>query len=304
MNIQRSPPESKLTTGSDQSGSDLTSTYYDNEDSTPPYYVNLRKRKERPEESDYNQSLERFRNDIMKFMEDFGKQQNENLKQIRDEISEIKNEIKTIKLNSEHFTEKIDLINTEIENIKIDNNITQQNFKRLEEEINQIKNNQPTDTQTIKSPVAHNEDIIQELKDRCEREKNVIIVGISETINANSNARQKYDYEEVTKLITTFTADIPNPIKCMRLGKYVPNKCRPIKVCFANTDAPKYLLRNKNKLPENIQIYSDQTPTQKKILQSIKEELNTRIESGEKDLTLKYIKGIPTIVINKNNQKN
>lgn len=117
MNIQRSPPESKLTTGSDQSGSDLTSTYYDNEDSTPPYYVNLRKRKERPEESDYNQSLERFRNDIMKFMEDFGKQQNENLKQIRDEISEIKNEIKTIKLNSEHFTEKIDLINTEIENI-------------------------------------------------------------------------------------------------------------------------------------------------------------------------------------------
>ncbi|XP_045452345.1 uncharacterized protein LOC123661426 [Melitaea cinxia] len=76
----------------------------------------------------------------------------------------------------------------------------------------------------------------------------------------------------------------------MRLGKYTPNKSRPIKVFFNNTDIPKCLVYNKQKLPKTIKIYSDQTPTQKLFMQQLRDELQKRTANGEKDLIIKYIK--------------
>lgn len=106
------------------------------------------------------------------------------------------------------------------------------------------------------------------------------------------------------KVITSLYENCPKPIKSIRLGKYIPTKNRPIKVCFDDTHTPRFLLRNKIKLHENIQIYADQTPTQKQYWQSMKEELQTRTNNGEKDLIMKYIRGVPRIVINKTNPKN
>jgi hypothetical protein len=48
----------------------------------------------------------------------------------------------------------------------------------------------------------------------------------------------------------------------------------------------------------------DQTPAQKKYVDTLKEELNKRTENGEKDLSIRYIKGLPKIITNKNAPKN
>uniref|UniRef100_A0A2A4JSI3 Uncharacterized protein n=1 Tax=Heliothis virescens TaxID=7102 RepID=A0A2A4JSI3_HELVI len=314
MNVQRTPPASprpKLLSGSDcneiESGNTIN---YEMEDSVAPSYVNLRKRKERSDEHEYNETLALFRTDIMNFMESFGNKQTENLKQIQNTITEIKNELKTIKQNSTFFTQQMNIINKEIENIKLTNITTQHKMETLENEITQIKTKHCTDTPIvtdipiIKTPIAHSEDIIQELKDRTNREKNIIIVGIAETNDKNLKTRQDYDCNEVIKMLTSLKEDCPKPIKTVRLGKYSYDKNRPIKAYFNNSETPKYLLRNKIKLPENIQFYADQTPTQKCFLQSLRDELNKRVENGEKDLIIKYIKGVPTIVVNNNNQKN
>lgn len=64
-----------------------------------------------------------------------------------------------------------------------------------------------------------------------------------------------------------------------------------------NTPQPaKKLLRNKHKLPENVIIFSDQTPSQQKYLSKLKEDLATRKNKGENDITIKYINGTPTII--------
>lgn len=306
MSVQRSPPvhTREMSESASASGSTInTPNYYDDDEQRN---VNIMKRKERTEETEYKKDFDNFRTEMMSFLENFGKTQNKNLKYIKEEISEIKNEIKTIKSTTTTFTQRFNEINIDIQDIKNDNTTTQNKIKHLQNEINEIKHQQTATSSTSKSPVSyqHNHNLILELKDRCEREKNIIIVGIPEINERNTHSRQNYDNAEAMKIITSLYENCLKPIKTIRLGKYIPNKSRPLKVCFDNIDVPKYLLRNKKKLQDNIQIYADQTPSQKQYLQTLKEELNKRIENGESDLVIKYIKGLPTITQNKTNQKN
>lgn len=311
MNPQRTPPRATFISGSEKAGGSVPNlSTYDSKDLLEHITIRERKRKERAEEQDYKRDFTNFQSVILNLMDEFGKTQNETLRQIRDEISEVKNEIKTIQLTTDTFTKQFAQINNEIQNIKTNNTITQDKIKIIENEISQIKEQQFTKSSTSQPltlaapPALDHENLILEVKDRCDREKNVVIAGISEINDSNYKARQIYDMEEVVKMLQSLYEDCPKPVKCMRLGKYIPNKNRAIKVCFSNTDTPKHLLRNKLKTPENIQIYSDQTPTQQRYMQSLKEELNKRKEKGESDLTIRYIKGTPRIVVNAINSKN
>ncbi|PZC78580.1 hypothetical protein B5X24_HaOG202039 [Helicoverpa armigera] len=299
MNPQRTPPKVISSSGSGSGSVPNLSTYGKDEYNNN---VNLRKRKDRSEENDYKEDFEDFRMEMMKFLEDFGRKQNENLKVIQTEISEIKNEIKTIKSATEIFTQRFELINNEIQNIKTNNSTTEDKIKHIECEISQIKNQQHKNSPPAESLSLSYEHLILEMKERCEREHNIVIVGIPEITDQNSIARQKHDNEEVIKITKMLVEDCPIPIKCLRLGKYSPTKNRAIKVQFNNNNTPKQLLQNKSKLPDNMRLFSDQTPSQRKYLLSLRDEMNKRIENGEKDLTIKYVKGVPSITkINKKN---
>lgn len=147
-------------------------------------------------------------------------------------------------------------------------------------------------------PIVDHQNLILELKDRCDRERNIVIVGIPEINEKIYRSRQSHDGEESMKVLKALYENCPKPMKTLRLGKYNPDKNRPIKLCFENNEIPKRILRNKTKLPKNIQIYADQTPTQQQFLRSLKEEINKRTDGGERDLIIKYIKGVPRIIIN------
>lgn len=90
-----------------------------------------------------------------------------------------------------------------------------------------------------------------------------------------------------------------NPINCLRLGK-LSNKCRPIRATLPNQHDVFDVLKNKRKLGnltnlKNISISSDKTLLQRKQLKNLIDELNARKNSGETNLFIKYINGLPTI---------
>ncbi|CAH2109144.1 unnamed protein product [Euphydryas editha] len=300
---QRTPPSNILISGSESvSGSVPNLSAYDDEDS----YINVnpRKRKERTEIFNYQKDQQNFHREIMSLLEKFGQTQNENLIMIKEEIHTIKNEIKIIQSSNENLIQQLNQINLEIEKIKLNYTGAQNKIKAVEDEITIIKNQKCTCFLKPNSLPLVNENLILEVKDRFEREKNVIIVGISEKNDNNYKNRRQHDENKIMELISPLYVNCPKPIKTMRLGKYIPNKSRPIKVFFNNTDISKYLLSNKHKLPETVKIFSDQTPMQKLFMQELKDELQKRTANGEKDLIIKYIKGTPTIITNKTNKKN
>ncbi|CAH2097761.1 unnamed protein product [Euphydryas editha] len=297
MSLQRTPPNTALISGSGSAGGSTP-----NENSN--INTNLRKRKERSYDYEYKKDLMEFRNDIMKYMKEFGETQNENLKKIRLEISEMAEELKKVKLVTENLDKNLKQMSCEVQSIKSENTKIQEQIATIESQIIHIKENRNT-LRESESPFYVHEDIISELKDRSDREKNIIVVGISEINERNYLSRQKYDAEIVTKIIQQLDENDSKPFKCIRLGKYNPQKNRPIKVCFDNAYIPRQLLRNKSKLTDNIRIYSDQTPAQRTYIKNLKDELQRRKDNGEENITIKYIKNKPTIIVNnKINQKN
>lgn len=141
-----------------------------------------------------------------------------------------------------------------------------------------------------------NEQLISEMQERKKRENNIIIVGICEQTSAKAQERMLKDENDVVNIISAACQGIAKPIKVYRIGKYNPGKNRRIKICFDKPEPALTLLRNKIKFPDNIKIYSDQTPAQQKYFQSVKDELTQRIKAGENDIIIKYINGVPTIV--------
>jgi hypothetical protein len=152
-------------------------------------------------------------------------------------MSEIKSEVKTMKTAVENLAQKFEQINMKIDNIKSNNTITENKVKIIENELLQIKQNQNVDYVSSIPPPLMQEKLILELKDRNEREKHIIIVGIVEKNDTHISARRSYDESEVTKLISSLCDNnCPKPIKIIRLGKFIPNKNRAIKVFFDNTN--------------------------------------------------------------------
>lgn len=94
-----------------------------------------------------------------------------------------------------------------------------------------------------------------------------------------------------------------NIVNTKRLGSETNNnKVKPLKVTF---DRPDFVIRfPKNKkilltFPnlKKITIKEDQTPLQRQQLLDLRQELKQRSEGGENNLTIKYIKGVPQIIV-------
>lgn len=174
----------------------------------------------------------------------------------------------------------------------------------LQQEISDLKN-------TIKtaSPSSHSfspqdmETIVQEISQRDKRKTNVIVYGCKEG-NYNSNKEQlKADEPIISQILSTLSVT-EDELKIVRLGKFEPsntNRGRPIKIMCSSVSNVNTILRNSYKLKtvnefKDIRISSDKTPAQIQFFKEVKGELTRRLTAGEKDLTIKYRNGIPTII--------
>lgn len=138
------------------------------------------------------------------------------------------------------------------------------------------------------------EEVYREASERIRRAKNAIVFGLEEQGNAAS---------DLTTINTLF-ASIPIQLaarSAFRLGKERANAHRPLKLVFASEVDVHALFRNARLLrSHNLTVRSDQTPNQRKYLDSLRAQRDDRAKKGETNLTIKYIHGAPTIVTKEN----
>lgn len=244
------------------------------------------------------------------------------LSKMQDNITDLKLQVADIKSSNEKFTsilsENMSEMKMQIDDIKSSATsiITEQ--CNLKEQITSLKSQVSINDGKIKmleanggglnvhnssnqnmgsiSPPQLNEKLIREVQERNEREKNIIIVGLPESTFTTTPERISDDETNVINITRAICEDVSDPIKVIRIGKYDPSKNRRVKVIYQSKFVSKQILRNREKAPNHIKIYSDQTPAQQKYMQTLKDELNRRQNNGDINLAIKYVNGTPCII--------
>lgn len=142
------------------------------------------------------------------------------------------------------------------------------------------------------------EELAAETAERISRSQNVIMFGIDES-QGSTDARTEHDTRTAARVIAAVVDTAVSPVRVARLGR--PGaRPRPLKVCLMDGSAAKNILRQKNKLRGtefgSVTIRDDKTPRQLEYLNHLRSELKSRQDSGEEDITIKYVKGIPKII--------
>ncbi|KAJ8677105.1 hypothetical protein QAD02_012892 [Eretmocerus hayati] len=81
-----------------------------------------------------------------------------------------------------------------------------------------------------------------------------------------------------------------------RIGNLLHNNIRPVVVTFSNNQDLHLVMKNKKKIPGKTIIGFDKTKSQQAQYEEVSARLEARLDDGEKNLTILYIKGTPTIV--------
>lgn len=152
-------------------------------------------------------------------------------------------------------------------------------------------------------PLPDTSAILDEILERERRANNVILVGIKECTSDAANERKSQDESYVKKILLDIDSNCDYTDKVtsvQRLGRRESGKQRPIKVVFKSRIDAVRILRNKSKANKEVRLYDDKTPMQREELNRLRETLKIRTVNGEANLTIKYVKGHPKIV----NQKN
>lgn len=147
----------------------------------------------------------------------------------------------------------------------------------------------------------NSETLVTEIEERKRRAKNLIVYNIKESNKTNSADRLEEEKNIVIKAISDICDINTTNIKLGRIGKYAADKTRPLKVTLTTEDDVIKVLKNKNKTDSNIKFASDKTKMQQKFLHEVITKLNDLKSNGILNKTIKYIRGIPTIVDNTKN---
>lgn len=297
MNEHRSPTgcgHSDRLGGSQPNLSELNPNY----DTTPIRITQRVKRKVLDDDAWIKTELSDLKkqvSEIMVILKATSVSQAENINKLHEDVTTIKTHvnsigdtIESIKLDQSNTKLRLNELETKTENIE-------KKIENLETDLNQFRETTTLSTiTTATEPSISYEEIVNEVHERHQRSKNIVILGIPEPTSPIN--RFTYNKVEITKITKSIYPDCPEPNKTFRLGKYKPGINRPIKACYTSENTVKTILRNKSNLQmDTIKIFSDRTPLQKQHFQKLKEELKSRKTEGETNLAIKYIKGVPKI---------
>lgn len=169
----------------------------------------------------------------------------------------------------------------------------------LQQEVKELKSKKSTNPD---STILQQNEIINEIYERERRANNIVLYNIEDKELENPEDKLAKDKEKVINIIKSLAPDISlENIKIHRLGKIVTkNKPRPVKVCMNSRDDAFVVVKNRRKLRERrekVFVSFDETDMQRKIFKEVHNEFkNRRDNDGEKDIFIKYIKGLPTII--------
>lgn len=188
-----------------------------------------------------------------------------------------------MKLDS--FDKKFAEVFSQISAIKDDNVLLRNNLNNLSVRLEALELNRSTS----------DEESFSDFMDRQARSKNVILFNVPEASNDSNTS----DVLTVERILNKLALDT-KPITVQRLGK-PGEKTRPLKISLTSAPDVFKILSSSKKLKSDqifneVKITSDKTPKQRLFLQNLRNELNTRRSNGESNLTIKYLKGIPSII--------
>lgn len=258
--------------------------------------ITFRKRKEPEPDFLMKEEFNSLRNEMRSFLTSFSEVQNDSTNKLRQDMSEIKDQLNSIRASTDMVIEEQKCMKIEMEYLKSLCATNEDNIKRLQTQLS-VSENYPQFTSQSQMASFTYEDVVAECQERYDKRKNVIIYGISELPSENKNERFEFDKKEVTKILNTVSPNCSEPTRMFRLGNYIPGRNRPIRVCFALEETALMLLRKRGNLKKDISLRSDQTLKQRDHLKRLRDELQQREQSGEVNLTIKYVKGTPKIVM-------
>ncbi|CAI6353558.1 unnamed protein product [Macrosiphum euphorbiae] len=228
------------------------------------------------------------------------KDSNTKINQLVDMVKDLKNQQNKIVVSLNSYRDaikaqekKIDLLSTQLTEVLDDNKSLRIKVEQLETKLLDIERTQNTEP----LGATAQEKVYSELLDRQSRARNVILFNVPEP----SVPDQSQDTSTAKDILNTIGVQTI-PVSIHRLGK-LSNKPRPLRVTLPNSSDVFEVLRVKRQLLNvsnlnAIRISSDQTLQQRKYFASTMAVLKNRRDSGESDLFIKYINGLPTILKN------
>lgn len=153
-------------------------------------------------------------------------------------------------------------------------------------------------------------DSVREINDRQQRQKNLMIFGVPESIPTPELTRAQLDNLTVTDIIKTAYPNSPtHDIRVIRVGRNNPDKPRPLKVIMKSASDVSTIIRHAKEIKKSedyklISINFDRTPKQIAEYRDLKATLRTRQKNGENDIKIKYLNGCPKIIKVKSNEEN
>lgn len=198
---------------------------------------------------------------------------------------------------------KVDNLITEVESLNgnlqsLDLRVTT-NESKIEELERKILN-----TKTVHG-APDTEATIAEINERERRSRNVILYNLPESKNNTASVRIEHDSNLISKIIAKFCpSDSEASFKSYRIGRPLKDRSRPLKVIFKKSTVVMELCKNfsPSDLVEqepnlrDVGISRDRTPAERKYLQELRATLKEMTDSGEADLTIKFVNGVPKIV--------
>lgn len=219
-------------------------------------------------------------------------------------VNEIKTTQSKLVSSVNSLSEKFGSLNKKVNELSSQINSLSSDNASLKERVDIIETK--TKSLSTNPPIPNINELISEMIDRQSRYKNILLFNLPESnLDSNSTNMDLITVKDILKYLNL--ESIPTSI--FRLGKppstSTPIKPRPLKICFSDQKTVFDIFSTQYKLKSNsswkdIRFSSDQTKKQQEHMSQLRQELLNRKSNGEPDLTIKYIKGTPTIISSKN----
>lgn len=140
------------------------------------------------------------------------------------------------------------------------------------------------------------EAFFHEVNDRISRSRNVMFYKIDESSSQDLSERIIQDKSAIRNILSLIEISA-EATKVIRVGRVKAGSRRPIKAIFPDSFVVQDILKKKKFLfSKGYSVSADTTQRQRDLYKTVREELQSRKQKGESDITIKYSKGVPRVI--------
>lgn len=247
----------------------------------------------------FNASINEQFNSINSQYENFKTEFTNNTATTNDKLDMINNNVTDLKLVTNNNATRINHIENQFtaigaRSLELENSFTNTNLR-----MRQFSDNLGNLTERVSAipPAVNFDHIIAEIQERYNRQFNLFVYNVAEQENEDITTLQN----TIVEILHTIGFN-NNFSQVKRIGR--PNQVnqrgpRAVVVTLNNRGDVIFILKNKYKLVSNVRISEDLTQQQRELLNNLRAEVNYKNANRTDNSimwTIKYIKGVPTIV--------